>query len=73
MADGDVPAAPDRRRPAALEQDLPWRQPDNAAWAISPDSIIARSVSSMPFLVAIQSPNRTIQRRSAAGGGKLGE
>ena len=39
------------------------------AWAISPDSIIASSVSSMPFLVAIQSPNRSIQRRSAAGGG----
>ena len=33
------------------------------------DSIIASSVSSMPFLVAIQSPNRSIQRRSAAGGG----
>ena len=30
MADGDVPAAPDRRRPAALEQDLPWRRSDNA-------------------------------------------
>src|SRR5580700_4985483 len=39
------------------------------AWAISPDSIIASSVSSMPFLVAIQSPNSSIQRRSAAGGG----
>src|SRR5579863_8586061 len=38
------------------------------AWAISPDSIIASSVSSMPFLVAIQSPNSSIQRRSAAGG-----
>ena len=30
MADGDVPTASDRRRPAALEQDLPWRRPDNA-------------------------------------------
>src|ERR1700761_5335104 len=39
------------------------------AWAISPDSIIASSVPSMPFLVAIQSPNSSIQRRSAAGGG----
>jgi hypothetical protein len=39
------------------------------ARAISPDSIIASSVSSMPFLVPIQSPNSSIQRRSAAGGG----
>jgi hypothetical protein len=39
------------------------------AWAISPDSIIASSVSSMPFLVAIQSPNKSIQRRIAAAGG----
>jgi hypothetical protein len=29
IAGGDVPAAPDRTRPAALEQDLPWRRPDN--------------------------------------------
>jgi hypothetical protein len=28
-AGGDVPAAPDRTRPAALQQDLPWR-PGNA-------------------------------------------
>jgi hypothetical protein len=38
------------------------------AWAISPDSIIVSSVSSMPFLVAIQSPNKSIQRRIAAAG-----
>ena len=38
------------------------------AWAISPDSIIASSVPSMP-LVATQSPNSSIQRRRAAGGG----
>ena len=30
IAGGDVPAAPGRTRPAALEQDLPWRRPDNA-------------------------------------------
>ena len=36
-ADGDVPAAPDGRRPAAaLEQDLPWRRPDNAGLRIDP-------------------------------------
>jgi hypothetical protein len=34
IADGDVPAASDRRRPAALEQDLPWRRPDNAGLRI---------------------------------------
>jgi len=37
-------------------------------WAISPYSIIASSVPGMPFLVAIQSPNSSIQCRSAAGG-----
>jgi NADPH:quinone reductase-like Zn-dependent oxidoreductase len=37
-------------------------------WAIAPVSIIASSVSSMPFLVAIQSPNRSIQRRIATAG-----
>jgi hypothetical protein len=37
--------------------------------AISPDSIIASSVSSMPFLVAIHSPNRSIHRRIATAGG----
>ena len=34
IADGDVPAAPDRRRPAALEQDLPRRRSDNAGLRI---------------------------------------
>jgi hypothetical protein len=29
-----VPPASDRRRPAALEQDLPWRRPDNAGRAV---------------------------------------
>jgi YCII-related domain len=33
-ADGDVPAGPDRRRPAALEQDLPWRRSDYAGLRI---------------------------------------
>jgi hypothetical protein len=33
IADGDVPTASDRRRPAALEQDLPWRS-DNAGLRI---------------------------------------
>lgn len=39
-------------------------------WAceISPDWIITSSVSSMPFLVAIHSPNRSVHLRSAAAG-----
>jgi len=39
------------------------------ARAISPDSIIASSVSIMPCLVTSQSPNRSIQRRIASAGG----
>jgi hypothetical protein len=34
IADGDVPAASDRRRPAALELDLPCRRSDNAGLRI---------------------------------------
>ena len=34
IADGDVPTASDRRRPAALEQDLPWRRSDYAGLRI---------------------------------------
>ena len=39
------------------------------AWVISPESIIASSVSSMPFLVASQSANKSIHRRIASAGG----
>ena len=34
IGDGDVPATSDRRRPAALEQDLPWRRSDDAGLRI---------------------------------------
>jgi|HubBroStandDraft_1064217.scaffolds.fasta_scaffold05741_4 hypothetical protein len=59
------------RRAAGIEDVADGREQFGLglAWAISPDSIIASSVPSMPFFVAIQSPNRSIQRRSAAGGG----
>ena len=34
IAGGDVPARSDRRRPATLEQDLPWRRSDDAGLRI---------------------------------------
>ena len=40
-----------------------------SAWTIWSVSIIATSVFSIPFLVAIHSANKSIQRRSAPAGG----
>ena len=72
IAGGDVPAAPDRRRPAALEQDLPWRRSDNAGLRIDLSrgrGATRRTIRLAPCRVQLESADGRLPAGDAWSGG----